>query len=716
MGTPTAVMASIVSLTVAITMLFRRPMRPLHIFFSAFTLALFFWHSTSMFVSVADSAIADRLQMVAALFLVPTAILFFNEMVRQQHRTIRRDLRIALTLLVVFAAFVFSPWGTWFPVRALVTLYVVMGLGWVLHTLFLKQRQARLRSERERLSYLLYGGLGAWMLGIGEVAPDSAMLAALGHVASTFYVYFLYQSILLRRVIDLVEFLGKAAVLGFLAVVLALVYALLLLWVGPQRQGLWLFNTLIASFVILIVYDQVRARVEQDTAKLFFRRHYELSRAVRHLLRTLRTVISLDEMCEHVLSALHDPQDNVHVAIYLATEGELEFQKKGARGMEPPSALSIRQQPSLLQELQKEKRPLVLESIEQQGQDYSSALTTVDSSMQREYARMAETATSMRKMGAQVVIPMLSHDRMVGLLMLGTKHDASVFSTEEIALLLSVAEACAILMDKSQEYEQLRERDRLVAVGEMAAGMAHEIKNPLGAIKGAAQCLEPEFLPKEANELVHIIVEEVDRLNRVLTEFLEYARPYHGNPVPTNVNDVIRATHRILQQKSIPQNIQVHKDLDDNLALAMIDPEQFKQVLLNLILNAMDAMPKGGTLTLRSFATHAFADAPAHSFQGARKNQILVQVQDTGEGIEAENLSRVFIPFFTTKPNGTGLGLAISHRIVRNTGGQMQLVSRAGQGSVFTVSLPAAFLDQDVQSGASQDNTLDDTLPEVVQA
>ena len=141
---------------------------------------------------------------------------------------------------------------------------------------------------------------------------------------------------------------------------------------------------------------------------------------------------------------------------------------------------------------------------------------------------------------------MLDRDRVVGLLCLGAERLSEAYSTNELARLLSLAEACAIIIENSQEYEKRRERDRLAAIGEMAAGMAHEIRNPLGAIKGAAQCLDPATLPIESQEFVDVIIEEVDRLNRVVSAFLEYARPFRGNPVAVDVNDVVAGTVQAL--------------------------------------------------------------------------------------------------------------------------------------------------------------------------
>ncbi len=702
-GLPSAILASVVSLTVAIAILFRRPRRPLYNHFAAFTFSLFLWHGASFISRLGGEAVV-RLQTAAALWVAPAAIFFFAELLRDHSRATRRTARLVTAVSVALFLLVLSPWGADYPLRALVAIYVLATLGWVFRLLFARARAARAETDRKRLSYVLAGGLTALVLAAGELLPGVELPAVMGHVAATFYVYFLYQSIVARRVIDMVELLGKAAVLAVLTMVLATVYVLLVWWVGSEHPGLWLFNTLIASFVILIAYDQVRPFIEDTTAKLMFRKGYELKQSVRRLVRALQTTIRIDEMVEQVLEALSRSGRAGEVAMYLAAEGELSFELKGFRGEPPPQALSLAQQPMLLSELRRDKRPILLEHLVERYEELPAPLTHADPTVERDLARTKEAIATMRDLHATVILPMLAEERMVGIVTLGSEH-AEAYSTEEIAALLSVADAGAIVIENSQEYEQLRERDRLVAVGEVAAGIAHEIRNPLGAIKGAAQCIEPATLPREAQEFLTVIVEEVDRLNGVLSQLLEYARPYRGNPMPTDVNDVVVATLRLFGHDTVPASVRIHEDLAPGLPKVSVDPEQLKQVLLNLLLNAIQAMPQGGVLTLTSGLSAPRPDELRHQGELPDTPQMVVlRVRDTGTGIKTEDLPRIFMPFFTTKPHGTGLGLAIAHRIVKNAGGHLEVWSRVGQGTTFTLRFPqASSAAAKVQAGASGD-------------
>jgi signal transduction histidine kinase len=258
-----------------------------------------------------------------------------------------------------------------------------------------------------------------------------------------------------------------------------------------------------------------------------------------------------------------------------------------------------------------------------------------------------------------------------------------------------VAAQIGIAIAISRLYSRMKERDRLAALGSMAAGLAHEVKNPLGAIKGAAQLLEED--PTSA-EFIGIILEEVNRLDRVVGSFLDYARPHAGNPIPLDVNAAVRRTVQILSSQLTDGNVDVQLDLGEPLPRAKIDPEKLRQVLMNLMQNAIQAMDGRGRITVSTGARRGSrwaAAPPASERNGSPRSDVEaefveVSVRDTGPGINQKVLKNLFVPFFTTKTQGTGLGLAISQSIVQNAGGTIDVISQPGAGTTFTVILPAA--------------------------
>jgi signal transduction histidine kinase len=232
---------------------------------------------------------------------------------------------------------------------------------------------------------------------------------------------------------------------------------------------------------------------------------------------------------------------------------------------------------------------------------------------------------------------------------------------------------------------RVKERDRLAALGAMAAGLAHEVKNPLGAIKGAAQLLA-EAQPRTTDEeFVGIILEEVDRLDRVVSSILDYARPRSTEVDPIDVNAAVRRTLQILAPSHDDQ-VAIAVELAENLPQVRIDAEQLRQVVMNLVTNAVQAMGGSGRVSVATaYRRTARATWPVTLANGA----VEIRVADTGPGISTKVLKNLFIPFFTTKAKGTGLGLAISQRIVQNAGGTIDVQTSAGVGTTFIVVLPA---------------------------
>lgn len=231
--------------------------------------------------------------------------------------------------------------------------------------------------------------------------------------------------------------------------------------------------------------------------------------------------------------------------------------------------------------------------------------------------------------------------------------------------------------------EEMRRKEWLASLGEMSAGMAHEIRNPLGALAGAMQMLRKDVQTDETSQrLVEIAVREATRLNAIITEFLQYARPPALNLVECDLNKVLAETFDLVQHEARTRtNITVVIVPCPDALPAQIDQDQMKQVFWNFAVNAFDAMPKGGQLTVS-------AGCRKVDVAGRKADVIEVSFQDTGEGIPKKNLDKVFLPFFTTKKSGSGLGLAAVHRIVDLHGGWIKVESEEGVGTRFGVCLP----------------------------
>ena len=225
-----------------------------------------------------------------------------------------------------------------------------------------------------------------------------------------------------------------------------------------------------------------------------------------------------------------------------------------------------------------------------------------------------------------------------------------------------------------QTEEQLRRADRLTALGELSAGMAHEIRNPLGAIKGAVEILNDDYGPEDAKyEFIQILLKETDRLNNIVQEFLGFARPKQPEFQQADLNEAIESVLTLTAQEAKKAGVKAEMRLDPLIGKCSLDAGLLRQAFLNLVLNAIQAMEGGGVLTIESIL---------------RGNIAEISISDTGDGISEENRKKLFSPFFTTKKTGTGLGLAITYRIIENHRGTINVTSEPGHGTTFMVSIP----------------------------
>jgi two-component system sensor histidine kinase PilS (NtrC family) len=239
---------------------------------------------------------------------------------------------------------------------------------------------------------------------------------------------------------------------------------------------------------------------------------------------------------------------------------------------------------------------------------------------------------------------------------------------------------------------ELRRHERLAGIGQLAADLAHEIRNPLAAISGSIQILEGGAEGEESDEarrLMDIVVRETDRLNALITDFLHFARPAPARPEPIAIESVLRDMAQLFESVR-PPSVQLVIDAPPELRV-VADDRQLRQLLWNLFLNAVQAMPDGGRLEIRAQrATTQGASLERRNGNAEGSPWVEIRVADTGTGIAEDVLERIFDPFFTTKKEGSGLGLATVHRIVEGNGGHVKLESAVGRGTRFSVLLPAA--------------------------
>ena len=713
--TQSSLLAAIVGFALGVAMLLRKPRARVLTLYGVFAISIGLFQLSRFLEGIfpfAGGTLVGRIMLgatiVSGALLPSTALSFFLEFLNFSPRASRYGRRMSLFSLLLGLAVGATPLADLLWARIAVSVWVLLALTFSASLVIARMRTSESRIERLRLLYLAVG-VGASILfsALDFVTRFGIPFPSLGAIASTLYLFFLSQTLLRLRLMDLHELLGKIASQAVLAMILALVFVVLTVWVNQGNTSLYLFNTVVAAFVMLILLEPLSVWVEDRTVALFFRQRFTFLESARQLLRRTANVIDVPELAAMVLDALNETRRVTHASIYLLAEDRPGFRLLDSRGPQPAVFMDAGTARALVT---RTERAQLFEAVERRAAELKAQPLEARKARE-EVRRLNEVRSAMEQMKAGITVPLMGNDRVLGFMNLMDERVPEAFASDEIALMLELADHFATVVENSKLYEKMRERDRLAALGEMAAGLAHEIRNPLGAIKGAAQCLDPKTVPPEEREFIEVIVEEVNRLNGVVTAFLDYSRPLKQHFGPTEVNEVVTRTIRLIQN-DVPAHITVKVELGESLARVDADAEQLKQVLINLAQNAIQAMGMTkGDIVIRTLKPERFGDFRA-------PDAVEIQVSDTGPGIPVDQQLNIFVPFFTTKEKGTGLGLAICQRIVKNHGGNIAVQSRVGEGTTFSIRLPSLPSEQPVvdtpaiEGGTPMPGTA--TVPDVV--
>jgi len=294
-------------------------------------------------------------------------------------------------------------------------------------------------------------------------------------------------------------------------------------------------------------------------------------------------------------------------------------------------------------------------------------------------------------LSVNLAFPLISMDRLIGIVFLHIGQDP--LNKIQIANLQVLGKQAGLAFENALLFkERLRQNERmfraeqLATMGQFAAGIAHELRNPLTAIRSTIQYLAGDFAgDTDQRKLANDILDEVDRLNNIVGNLLSLAQPAESKPEEIDIPQEIEHCLNFIKAKAKSQNVKLQTDFENNLPKLTFDPAELRQLLLNVVMNALQAMPKGGTLSIR---TNQLTEGGPGYTSGF--NRLLIRVEDEGAGIASDLHDKVFEPFFTTKAGGTGLGLAICNSIVKRYNGEIWVKKAKSGGTEVNITLPVS--------------------------
>lgn len=400
--------------------------------------------------------------------------------------------------------------------------------------------------------------------------------------------------------------------------------------------------------------------------------HIELKQLLSEFNRSLMLIADKQLLIKNFLSKVRQITPVENVSLFLSDESTDKYKEQGMEEKNPPYFPG---RGKLVSWLAVNERPLIVSE--------NTSLLSYFSDEEQEV---------LKRLKAEIVYPLNVMNRISGILVMGRKVNGKRFDRQELDLLSLLLGQAAFAIEHASLYEIQRDRlkrmyrtDRLAVLGELAAGAAHEIKNPLTSIRSTIQYLSNDFdAESEKGQMMHELLNETERINKIVQGLLSFARPSALNSTEVNLEQLINQTLLLVNNTLKKQQVEVEFEYFTEQTTIMGDAEQLKQVCLNMILNAVEAMKENNESRPRTL----YISMEQGAMIDARSHYLLLSFEDTGKGIDEKDIENVFNPFFTTKEEGTGLGLAICYGIINRHKGELEVRSTLGKGTCFTIKLP----------------------------
>jgi two-component system NtrC family sensor kinase len=562
--------------------------------------------------------------------------------------------------------------GPVFPVYA-VSFITVIGYSHYLLVKYFKKSEGQTRNQ---IRYILLAAIIGFFAGLTTFLPNfNIEVFPFGFYLISAYVLIVSYAIAKHRLMDINIVLKKGTT--YVLLIPLLFIPLLLISIFSQKLYFgkisYLHSFIVFSLLFLaaILFYKIKPGTEKVVEQLFFKDRYDYRDTLGEFSKAMVSILDLQSLSRSIFQTITKTMGVEKASLFLWDE------EKGSYSLSESKNIKLTSSPSKLP--QDDPLPHYLQKI-------GEIIIREELVKGANIPELNEAVKKMSLLEAEVSIPLIWKGQLIGMINLSHKFNKDIYSHEDIELLSTLANQAAIAIENARLYEDLkrsktyvRRADRLASLGTLTAGLAHEIRNPLVAIKTFTHLL-PERLDDEEfrEQFLKIASSEVDRISLLVTELLDFARPSDPKLELENINTILDGMILLVSTETKKKKINIIKNYASDLPPIQMDREQIKQVFLNILINGIQATSENGQITVK---TRSFMKPGGEPY-------VQVEFTDTGCGIPSEQLEEIFNPFFTTKSTGSGLGLSISHQIVQDHRGYIDVESQLDKGSSFFINLP----------------------------
>lgn len=694
---------SIIAICLGLFVFFKNKHSSINFSFFIFCLSTFLWlFSYSITYSTHNESLAiicARIACTSVLFFGTTFYHFVASYLREDKEKIFVHIAYVITfiLLILFASTnlflcgvhkyyfgYYSKAGYLHPI-SLVFFFGVFIRGFIL--LFfrlIKPKKDDSLEFRVQLKYIFIAFLIALVAAIDFIPKYGLEFYPFGFMFTLSFLFVTAYAIVKHQIMGIEVIIKKTLVFtGLLASVFAiLVLPTLLLqeyiFRGASTGGK-LAGLALSGIIIILSLRRIESFLMNITNKYLFQKKYDYKELLKTFTSEVLTVINLDNLVNLTVNKLSEIIKLNSCAVLLFDEEKQQFNVMASQGIKDPQVTLI--------------RPDGIVTFLEQTHGYLLKKELIE----RKVFIPASIQEIIDKLNAELIIPLVLHDEVMGILSLGKKKSDEDYTQDDLDILLPLASTLAIAISNAKQREELdikhaedAQREKMAVIGTLSAGINHEICNPLGIARGQCEAFllnikdglyndkSPEELLNKAKEIMTKVIKETDRATAITKKLSSFAKPAKGEAELVNIDKEIDDVLGLVGYELKLEKIEFEKQIEKNLPNILVDKKQFQEVLFNLIRNAGQAIGDKGKIAV---------------IARQNKGRVFIDIKDTGSGIPEDKLKELFNPFFTTKDpgKGTGLGLFIVRQVVEKNGGRIHLKeTKVGEGTTFTVEFPSA--------------------------